>query len=113
MVTTDDCCVCLGPVPMVRTRTLPCGHALHKGCAVRWLARNRSCPLCRQAVPQPPSRILRQSFRRLNLPRLALRLPGIVKLELQGHPDAAAAVALAFHTVDSVQLLRVLRARAL
>ena len=113
MCVNDDCCVCLCPVPRARLKLLPCNHVLHKGCAVRWFARNRSCPLCRQYVPPLPSSLLRKAFRRLNVPRLALALPTVAKAELHDHPDSGRVVALAFMTVDSVELLRVLRALGL
>ena len=105
-----DCCVCFDVVPRARMKVLPCGHVLHKRCALRWLSRNATCPMCRRAVPHNPSRILRATFRRMRLPRFAVQLPTIVKEALQHHPEADRVVTYAFLTVDSTELLSVLRA---
>lgn len=66
--------------------------------------------MCRQPVPHPPSYILRKTFQRMRLPRFAVQLPAIVKEELQQHPEVERVVTYAFLTVDSTELLRVLRA---
>lgn len=105
-----DCCVCFDMVTKKRLKLLPCGHVLHKLCALRWLSRNRSCPICRCAVPRDPSWILRRSFRRLNVPRFAVQLPGVVRMELANHPQVDQVVTYAFLTADSLHLIRVLRA---
>lgn len=107
----DDCCVCLGPVTAPRLRRLHCNHLLHKQCAVRWFARNRSCPLCRHPEPPPASRILRAVLRRGS--RFDKDLPSRVKAALADHPDAYQATDLAYRTVDSSELLRVMRALGL
>ncbi|KAL1556200.1 RING-type E3 ubiquitin transferase [Salvia divinorum] len=41
------CCICTKEIggDTVRLR-MPCEHAFHGGCTVRWLQRNRNCPLC-------------------------------------------------------------------
>lgn len=105
-----SCCVCFEAVKNPRKKTLPCGHVLHKRCALRWLCRSRSCPMCRRPVPRDPSWILRRAFRRLNLPRFAVHLPAVVRKELEHHPNLDQVVTYAFLTVDSADLLRVLRA---
>ncbi len=47
----EDCVVCLGGyVAGDEVATLPCNHEYHKGCVLEWLARSRTCPLCRHAV---------------------------------------------------------------
>lgn len=46
----------------------------------------------------------------MRLPRFAVQLPAIVKEELQQHPEVERVVTYAFLTVDSTELLRVLRA---
>ena len=46
----DNCPICLessGPLAMA---VLPCRHAFHIDCAVPWLARCNSCPICRAHV---------------------------------------------------------------
>lgn len=105
----DECCVCLAAVPAARRKLLPCGHTLHRGCAVRWLARSRSCPLCRRPVPFAPSHLLRKAFRRRGIPRICLDLPHLVRVELAGHPDSPRVVKLAFLTLDTTRLLAALR----
>lgn len=42
------CPVCLDRVTPSRASRLPCGHAFHKRCIRRWLARQLTCPNCRQ-----------------------------------------------------------------
>jgi hypothetical protein len=50
--------------PVCSSWTLPayimpdCGHLLCGGCAHSWLARKRSCPVCRSEVPDDPVRCL-------------------------------------------------------
>lgn len=105
----DDCCVCLDAVAPPRTRRLPCGHTLHKRCAVRWLARSRSCPLCRTAVPRKASQVLQAAARAVPRRSLCVGLPGFVKRHLGGHPHAQRAVELAFLTADVDRLIAALR----
>lgn len=106
---TPDCCVCLVSVPLRRAKTFPCGHCLHKGCAVRWLSRSRTCPLCRTAVPLKPSQIMRAAFRRRGVQDLCLDLPSLVRAELGFHPDGSRAITLAFLTADVGQYMAALR----
>ena len=101
--------MCFTSVTPARIRSLPCGHCLHKGCALRWLARSRTCPLCRQLVPLRPSQILRKAFRRRGFSKLCLNLPAVVKEELREHPDGQRAKDLAFLTADVVRYLAALR----
>ncbi|RLN41843.1 hypothetical protein C2845_PM01G41790 [Panicum miliaceum] len=46
------CCVCMSACrDGEEIRSLPCGHAFHRDCVDRWLARcRRTCPLCRAHV---------------------------------------------------------------
>uniref|UniRef100_A0A0A9F334 RING-type E3 ubiquitin transferase n=1 Tax=Arundo donax TaxID=35708 RepID=A0A0A9F334_ARUDO len=46
------CCVCISTCrDGEEMRRLPCGHAFHRDCVDRWLARcRRTCPLCRLHV---------------------------------------------------------------
>ncbi|TKV93691.1 hypothetical protein SEVIR_9G242400v4 [Setaria viridis] len=46
------CCVCISACrDGEEIRWLPCGHAFHRDCVDRWLARcRRTCPLCRLHV---------------------------------------------------------------
>ena len=104
----DVCSVCLDAVGPARARQLPCGHALHKGCAVRWMAKNSSCPVCRRPVPARPSRILRAAARGQG-PAVSVALPGFVREHLAGHPEAPRAVKLAFLTADVRRLIAALR----
>lgn len=105
-----DCCICLAPVGSSRLQQLECGHALHKSCALRWFARNRSCPMCRCHIHKKPSAILRAAFKRANVPRFSMDLPCIVKAALQAHPASSRVMDLSFMTVDSLELLTTLRA---
>lgn len=43
------CAVCLESMAGLSSWTLACGHAFHKGCIVGWLAKKRTCPVCRKA----------------------------------------------------------------
>lgn len=50
-VTADDqqqCVVCLEDLPIgAKAKQMPCGHLFHDDCLLTWLAKNHSCPLCR------------------------------------------------------------------
>lgn len=48
----EQCCVCISTCrDGEEMRRLPCGHAFHRDCVDRWLARcRRTCPLCRLHV---------------------------------------------------------------
>jgi hypothetical protein len=46
-----SCRICLAAYEAGETlRTLPCMHAFHSACVDRWLAGDRSCPICRMAI---------------------------------------------------------------
>lgn len=56
---TECCCICLAPLDVDTPRTgknLPCNHAMHGQCLLRWLTTqpnpevSLSCPLCRCEV---------------------------------------------------------------
>lgn len=101
----DACCVCLVTVGPPRIKCLPCGHCIHKSCAVRWLARSRTCPLCREPVPERPSQILKRVLGEGPV----MNLPGVVKSNLANHPEVGRAVSLAFLTMDPDRYLSALR----
>jgi hypothetical protein len=47
-----ECGVCLdGFAEGERLKAMPCSHAYHESCIVRWLGVSRLCPLCRFALP--------------------------------------------------------------
>lgn len=48
---TAECPVCLEALASQRVLTLPCAHALHESCALAWLVRRHTCPVCRHALP--------------------------------------------------------------
>lgn len=45
-VVPAECAICLeaNEKPLV---TLECGHMFHVLCMIKWVVKNRSCPLCR------------------------------------------------------------------
>ena len=46
-----SCCVCLEDVQKgEQVRTLPCLHTFHDACAVEWLRKKKTCPLCQFAI---------------------------------------------------------------
>lgn len=57
------CAVCLENMSGQTSWTLACGHPFHKGCIVGWLAKKRTCPVCRKAQymhvgPKRPSLVV-------------------------------------------------------
>ncbi|CAK9319386.1 unnamed protein product [Citrullus colocynthis] len=45
----DECSVCYEDLHGEKELTrIPCGHAYHKSCILKWLNINNSCPLCRR-----------------------------------------------------------------
>lgn len=54
----EECIVCHDPLPgeggaQTGCRALACRHRFHEACWSRWLHHNRTCPVCRRAVPEP------------------------------------------------------------
>ena len=51
-----ECSFCLSTLHVSKKRTLPCGHAFHRGCLAPWLSREMVCPTCRCSAypPLPP-----------------------------------------------------------
>lgn len=45
-----SCAICMDEIEM-DAKPLPCMHVFHRPCIDRWLRRERSCPVCRKAVP--------------------------------------------------------------
>eukprot|EP00962_Isochrysis_galbana_P015635 scaffold4496_cov128-Isochrysis_galbana.AAC.6 len=46
-----SCCVCLEEVCQGScVRTLPCFHTFHSDCAVEWLKKKKTCPLCQFSI---------------------------------------------------------------
>jgi hypothetical protein len=43
----DDCCICLEKMQSSVSR-ISCGHAYHKCCIEKWLAKSNTCPYCRE-----------------------------------------------------------------
>jgi hypothetical protein len=43
---SDECSICLDEFSNV-VGVLPCGHAFHKDCILKWVDSNDSCPCCR------------------------------------------------------------------
>lgn len=51
---SGECVVCLEAVCSgQQVARLPCAHAFHHPCIVRWLARSRQCPYCRTELVPP------------------------------------------------------------
>ncbi|MES1910071.1 MAG: hypothetical protein MHM6MM_002732 [Cercozoa sp. M6MM] len=49
--TTEDCAICLQKWrPYDKVQVLPCAHAFHSTCILRWLKRRPQCPLCLHMV---------------------------------------------------------------
>eukprot|EP01012_Entosiphon_sulcatum_P000823 TRINITY_DN10144_c0_g1_i1.p1 TRINITY_DN10144_c0_g1~~TRINITY_DN10144_c0_g1_i1.p1 ORF type:complete len:558 (-),score=50.09 TRINITY_DN10144_c0_g1_i1:102-1775(-) len=55
-VPTSDstCCICVSEYEVSEEiRTLPCSHFYHRECVDKWLAENRTCPVCKEDVLGP------------------------------------------------------------
>merc|ERR1711998_212078 len=47
-----ECTICLDEFATGETLLkLPCGHALHESCGIKWLRSHNSCPMCRGKLP--------------------------------------------------------------
>ncbi|KAL3619363.1 hypothetical protein CASFOL_036933 [Castilleja foliolosa] len=47
----EECPICMGgPSRGAMVSWLPCKHAFHSHCVVRWLMKSQSCPFCRHEI---------------------------------------------------------------
>lgn len=55
----DDCPICLDPLSLVTSSTLPCGHVFHPACVegLRTFGVNQVCPMCRTELPAGPKQL--------------------------------------------------------
>ena len=44
------CCICLTMIRDVDLAITPCFHYFDKECIKKWMAENKSCPLCRHQI---------------------------------------------------------------
>jgi hypothetical protein len=66
---SDDeyfCLICLDPFTEHERlyEILDCHHTLHRKCAIKWFARNRSCPKCRFEIPDTPTAVKEERRRK-------------------------------------------------
>jgi len=47
----EDCSICLEVLRGTEIVISPCGHVFHRACLQDWFGRDRSCPICREAIP--------------------------------------------------------------
>lgn len=45
-----ECAICFELIGDAKSRDIVCGHRFHTSCLSTWIARCRTCPLCRQSV---------------------------------------------------------------
>ena len=45
-----ECSICIAPHDRRGSVKLACGHCFHAPCIARWLARARTCPVCRRSA---------------------------------------------------------------
>ncbi|KOM30071.1 hypothetical protein LR48_Vigan848s000300 [Vigna angularis] len=51
---SEECCICLEGLDInCESCTMPCHHAFHQQCILKWLKTKRVCPLCRYPLPTP------------------------------------------------------------
>jgi hypothetical protein len=62
---SSECSICIGDeITLSNCLGLPCGHTFHRGCLNKWrsLGREKSCPVCRSALPPGASQLVDQAL---------------------------------------------------
>ena len=64
----EECAICLDPLALGLSLTLPCGHTFHALCVEGLrkfgLAKAQLCPMCRKALPPGPENVFDEASRR-------------------------------------------------